>query len=114
MVSLLEFSTIYLRGYFEMNDHLMSLTDLARLLTDAAGKLSVASGWVQEEGFPAHYRERAAELEEIAARLSTLLADLDKLTESDPDLLGTTSDIREKIFRQSEEGYSVIGPAQSD
>lgn len=92
----------------------MSLTDLARLLTDAAGKLSVVSGWVQEEGFPAHYRESAAELEAITSRLTSILVDLDKLADSDLELVGTTSDIREKIFRQSEGDYSVIGTAQSD
>ena len=48
-----------------MNDHLMTLIDLGRLLANAAGNLFVASGWVQEEGFPAHYRERAVELEDI-------------------------------------------------
>jgi len=45
------------------NDHLMTLIDLARLLTDAAGKISVASGWVQEDDFPSRYRVLATELE---------------------------------------------------
>jgi len=51
-----------------VNNHLMTLTDLGRLLTNAAGNLSVTSGWVQEESFPAHYRERAVELQELSAR----------------------------------------------
>jgi hypothetical protein len=38
-----------------MNDHLMSLIDLGRLLTSAAGNLSVASGWMQEESCLKHY-----------------------------------------------------------
>ncbi len=86
----------------------MKLIDLGRILTKAAGNLSVASGWVQEKGFPPHYRERAAELEDLASRLSSLLADFDKLTESDPELLGTTTEIRKEIFSSVEIGYSVI------
>ena len=97
-----------------MNDHLMSLIDLGRLLTNAAGNLSVASVWMQEKGFPVHYRERAAELEDLASRLSSLLADFDKLTESDPELLGTTSEMREKIFRPAKSTYSVTDPSQTD
>jgi len=96
------------------NDHLMSLIDLGRLLIDATGKLSVASGWVQEESFPAHYRECAVELEEIASCLSSLLDNLDKLTDSDPELLGTTSEMREKIFRPAKSTYSVTDPSQTD
>ncbi len=38
------------------NDHLMTLIDLGRLLTNAAGNLSVASGWIREDDFPSHYR----------------------------------------------------------
>ena len=70
--------------------------------------------WVQEEGFPAHYQERAAELEEIAFCLSSLLDDLDKLTDSDPELVGTTPEMRGKIFRQTADVYSVTGPTQND
>ena len=93
-----------------MNDHIMKLIDLGRILTKAAGNLSVASGWVQEKGFPPHYRERAAELEDLASRLSSLLGDFDRLTDSDPDLLGTTSEMRKKIFRQEDGCFSVIKP----
>ena len=88
----------------------MKLIDLGRILTKAAGELSVASGWVQEEDFPLHYRERAAELEDLASRLSLLLADFGKLTESDPELLGTTTEMRKEIFQQEDECFSVIKP----
>jgi len=90
------------------NDHLMSLIDLGRLLTNAAGNLSVSSGWMQEEGFLTHYHECSIELEDIASRLSSLLNDLDKLTESDPELLGTTPEIRKEIFNSVGMGYSVL------
>ena len=92
----------------------MTLIDLGRLLTNAAGNLSVSSGWMQEESFLKHYQRCNAELQELSARLSSLLINLDKLTESDPNLSGTTSEIQVKIFRQAEEVYSVTGPAQKD
>jgi len=63
---------------------------------------------VQEKGFPIHYRERAAELEDLASRLSSLLANFDKLTESDPGLLGTTTEIRKEIFNSVGMGHSVL------
>jgi len=91
-----------------MNDHIMKLIDLGRILTKAAGELSLASGWVQEKEFPPHYRERAAELEDLASQLSSLLADFDCLTDSDPDLLGTTSEMRKKIFKQADKSFSVM------
>ena len=91
-----------------MNDHIMKLIDLGRILTKAAGELSVASGWVQEKEFPQHYRERAAELEDLASRLSLLLADFGKLTDNDPELLGTTTEMRKKIFSSVKIGYSVV------
>ncbi len=86
----------------------MKLIDLGRILTKAATELSIASGWVQEKEFPPHYRERATELEDLASRLSSLLADFDCLTDSDPDLLGTTSEMRKKIFKQADKSFSVM------
>ena len=62
---------------------------------------------MREKGFPPHYRERAAELEDLSFRLSSLLNDLDKLTDSDPELLGTTAEMRKEIFKQGDEIYSV-------
>jgi len=62
---------------------------------------------MQEDDFPSRYRVCATELEDIASRLSSLLNDLDKLNESDPELLGTTPEIRKEIFRAVEVGYSV-------
>ena len=97
-----------------MSDHLMTLIDLGRLLTNAVGNLSVASGWMQEEGFLKHYQGCSAELQELSARLSSLLADLDKLTESDPELLGTTPEIRKEIFSPAKSTYSVTDPSQTD
>ncbi len=49
----------------------------------------------------------SAELQELSTRLSSLLVDLDKLTESDPELLGTTPEIRKEIFSSVDVGYSV-------
>ena len=88
----------------------MKLIDLGRILTKAAGELSIASGWVQEEDFPLHYRERAAELQDLASRLSSILDDFDRLTDSDPELLGTTSEMRKKLFQQEDGCFSVIKP----
>ena len=42
------------------------------------------------------------------ARLSSLLNDHDNLTDSDPELLGTTTEIRKEIFSSVEIGHSVI------
>jgi len=50
----------------------------------------------------------SAELQELSTRLSSLLTDLDKPTKSDPELLGTTTEIRKEIFNSVGMGYSVL------
>ena len=69
---------------------------------------------MSDQNFLNHYQGCGTELQELSPCLTSLLADLDKLAESDPDLLGTTSEIRANIFRQAKEAYSVAGPAQKD
>ena len=66
------------------------------------------AGYKKKAFQPIIYRERAVELEEIASCLSSLLDNLDKLTDSVPELLGTTTEIRKEIFSSVEIGHSVI------